>query len=339
VSLQHAFTLGARNDAVWGLDYRSISDRAGQTSPLVTVLSSHFNSRLFSFFVQDELAVIPGRLFVTAGAKIEHNDFTGVEIQPNLRLRLKLSERQTLWAAESRAVRTPDQVEGRNVFGVTVGPPFTAPDGQLYLPTLFGNAQPESEVLHAHEIGYRIQAAARLSFDIASFYNQYRNLITFGPITALVPGDPNGIAVLPLMNLLTAETHGVELSATIAPTDAWRLIGGYSLLRGTVHGTPGTAAESLSVDGPQQQVTVRSCHDLSRRATLTGQLRYVDAIPGVRSYLTADVHVAYRTDAGLELTLTGQNLLDRQHAEQGSAFLETSSEVPRAVYARVSRQF
>ena len=38
-------------------------------------------------FVQDDIAVVPGRLFVTVGAKYEHNAFSGGELQPNVRAR------------------------------------------------------------------------------------------------------------------------------------------------------------------------------------------------------------------------------------------------------------
>jgi iron complex outermembrane receptor protein len=157
-------------------------------------------------------------------------------------------------------------------------------------------------------------------------------------VTSFVPGNPIGIATLPLMNLLTSRTHGFELSVTAAPTDAWRLVGTYSLLRGTVRG-PAVVGSNLTIDGPQQQAMLRSYHDLSSRGTLTLQARYVDSIPGARAYVTADAQFAYHMGADLELTLAGQNLFDRQHMEQGSAILETATEVPRGLYAKITQRF
>jgi iron complex outermembrane receptor protein len=338
LSLQQAFMIGARNAVVWGVGYRFVSNYAAQTTPLVSVLTPRFDSHLASLFVQDEIEAVPGRVFVTIGSKLEHNDFTGLEVQPNLRLRVKPSERQTLWAAESRAVRTPDEVESKDVFGVPVAAPVTGPDGQLYVPTLLGNARPVSEVLHAREVGYRIQASPRLSVDVAAFYNRYRDLISYGPVTSFIPGSPTGIATLPLMNLLSARTHGMELSVTAAPADQWRLVATYALLRGTARG-PAIVGQNLSIDGPQHQATLRSYHDFSSRGTLTLQTRYVDSIPGARSYVTADAQLAYRAGAGVELTLAGQNLFDRRHTEQGSAFLETTADVPRSVYVKIAQRF
>ena len=60
---------------------------------------------LMSAFVQDEIALVPGRLFATIGAKYEHNSFSGGELKPNVRARIQLSPRQMAWGAVARAVR------------------------------------------------------------------------------------------------------------------------------------------------------------------------------------------------------------------------------------------
>jgi len=39
----------------------------------------------FSGFVQDEVSLFDKRLRVTIGSKFEHNDFTGFEVEPNIR--------------------------------------------------------------------------------------------------------------------------------------------------------------------------------------------------------------------------------------------------------------
>ncbi|WP_054761315.1 hypothetical protein [Methylomonas koyamae] len=39
------------------------------------------------------------------GGKLEHNDFTGFELQPTARLLWNLDPQHSLWAAVSRAVR------------------------------------------------------------------------------------------------------------------------------------------------------------------------------------------------------------------------------------------
>lgn len=60
-----------------------------------------------SGFVQDDIALIPDRLRLTLGVKLEHNDHTENELQPNLRLLWQMNRDTTFWAAISRALGTP----------------------------------------------------------------------------------------------------------------------------------------------------------------------------------------------------------------------------------------
>src|SRR5207253_653564 len=115
LTAQHTFALGERNDAIWGLGYRFIGVKMEQTSPITRVLKGDFGLQLFSAFLQDEFKIIPDRLTVTAGTKLEHNDLTGFELEPSIRTVFKPTEHQTIWGAVSRAVRTPDAAEGKNV--------------------------------------------------------------------------------------------------------------------------------------------------------------------------------------------------------------------------------
>src|SRR3989441_857694 len=85
VDLQHATRLGARHDVVWGLGYRLINDRV-VNSALLAFLPPHVTRQWFTGFVQDEIALIPNRLHVALGTKVEHNDYTGYEIQPSGRV-------------------------------------------------------------------------------------------------------------------------------------------------------------------------------------------------------------------------------------------------------------
>ena len=49
-------------------------------------------------FAQDEIAVTP-RLKATAGLKVEHNNYTGAEYLPSLRLAWTPDAHQLLWAS------------------------------------------------------------------------------------------------------------------------------------------------------------------------------------------------------------------------------------------------
>src|SRR5205809_6116001 len=97
VDLQHSARLGARHDVVWGLGYRNINDRTviGSDSTLA-FLPLHVAREWFTGFVQDEIALVPNRVHVTVGTKIEHNDYTGFEVQPSGRVSWRPGDRKSV---------------------------------------------------------------------------------------------------------------------------------------------------------------------------------------------------------------------------------------------------
>jgi len=84
---------------------------------------------------------------------------------------------------------------------------------------------------------------------------------------------------------------------------------------------------------------LRSSYDLTKRASLDAQLRYVDNVRTVPAYVTADVHLSYRLTDSLEVSVVGQNLLDNQHPEQSSIIGAPSTEVPRGFYGKITWRF
>ena len=338
LSAQHTFGLGERNDVIWGLGYRHIDNKIGQTNAFSPVRDGTFSEQLFSLFVQDEIKLVPDRLILTAGIKLEHNDYTGLELQPGVRILFKPTEKQALWAAVSRAVRTPSAVEGRDTFAIAAGPPVSGPGGGLYLPEIVGNPGIRSETLWAFEAGYRVQPVRQVSVDLATFYNRYEDLITLGETAVFVPGAPVGELEMPWENLLRGRTYGGEAAVTFSPADTWRLTAAYSLLFQRVEGPAGPGLDFVGRP-PTQQFTLRSLHALTRRADLSVQFRYVDPIDGVPAYLTADIRFAFRLTDRLEFSLVGQNLLDDRHPEQGEAPITLTAEVPRSFYGKLAWRF
>ncbi len=100
---QHNFPLGERHQILWGLGYRLTTDACGN-SFTISLKPSSRRQQLFSGFVQDEITLVQDRLRLTLGTKLEHNDYTGVEVQPSGRL---------LWAPHSEARRV-----GRHFAGI-----------------------------------------------------------------------------------------------------------------------------------------------------------------------------------------------------------------------------
>jgi iron complex outermembrane recepter protein len=340
LSWQHTFGLGERNDVIWGLGYRFTDTRfLKANAPGTTVLNdNNIPLNLFSAFIQDEFKIIPDKLTYTLGTKIEHNDFTGFEVQPSTRLMFKPAENQTAWAAVSRAVRTPSETFAKELGTFGLGAPVVGPGGGLYEPVLFPNTQLKSEVLLAYELGYRIQPTHRISVDVATFYNDYSRLVGEVP-GAFIPGTPVGTLEVDPENSLHGQSYGGEAVVTVAATDFWRLTASYSLLLMHVQGEPATDASALELNAPTHQIVLRSSYDFTRHASLDTQLRYVDDVQAITAYVTADVRLSYRPTRNWELAMVGQNLLEPRHPEQASTFGAPTVDVPRGFYGRVTWKF
>jgi len=339
LSWQHTFGLGEHNDVNWGLGYRFTDSRVSKAnSPAVTIVDHNVPLNLFSAFVQDEFKIIPDRLFLTLGTKVEHNDFTGFEVQPSARLSFKPAENQTVWAAVSRAVRTPNEVESKNIINFALGPPVVGPGGGLYVPTLINGMNVKSEVLWAYELGYRIQPGHHVSVDVATFYNDYSHLVSNSP-EDFIPGTPVGILEVEPFNTLRAESYGGEAVLTVAPTGSWRLSASYSLLMLHVQGEPASDARTLELNAPTHSVVLRSGYDFTHRVSLDADLRYVDKVDRIAAYVTADIRVSFRPIPNLELALVGQNLLEDHHSEQASLIGAPTTEVPRGFYGTIKWRF
>ena len=215
--------------------------------------------------------------------------------------------------AVSRAVRTPNVLEGSDTLGVQEGSPFTGRGG-TYVPRIVGG-DPDSEILWSYELGYRIQPAWRIHVH-----------------TALVPGTPADMAEVPLVNAHNGTTYGGESALTLEPLDQWRLTASYPLLRADLLGE--NPPNEVIYDDPQQQVVPRSAHDFGRMS-IDAQVRAVDQAGNI----TADMRLAYRLRQNLEVSITGQNLLDAGRRDANRFFVSTNGVVPRGVYGRVIRKF
>src|SRR3989449_1036177 len=235
VDLQHHSALGPRHEVVWGAGYRLMNDRVTNT-PGLAFLPAHVARQWFTAFVQDEIAVLAERLHLTLGTKLEHNDYTGFEVQPSGRLNWTFSPSRTLWAAISRAVRTPSRID-RELF-VPAQPPFFLAGGP--------NFHSENEL--AYELGYRHQQGA-LVLSFATFYSRYHGLRSL----ELVPGPDS----LVIGNGQDGESYGGERTATYRITDNWQLRAGYTELRIHIWPNPGSTDTTR---GDRKSTRLNSSH-------------------------------------------------------------------------------
>ena len=339
---QHHLKLGERQDWVWGLGYRLTGDDIAG-SFLTSYTPKKRSTQLFNFFAQDDIELIRDRVHLTLGSKLEHNDYTGFELQPGARLSWALDHLQTIWASVARAVRTPSRAESdiRLVNSVSAGAPPT-------VNTVFGSDDYRSEDLLAYEVGYRIQPHHRLSFDLAGFYNVYDDLRTTefrgAAIDPSLPGSPV-VARLEVDNEASGETFGGELTANWHATDWWHWRASYALFEAQIHTKAGSTdgdAEDDERKSPHHQFALQSSFDLPWRLHLDATARYVDQLKelAVSSYFTLDLRLAWKPSRNLELSIVGQNLLDDRHPEFTPTIIPTQkTETQRSVYGKITFEF
>jgi len=327
LDFQHRFPIGQRQNVIWGAAYRLMPDHIGNSNPSgFSFLPADRTLQLFSGFLQDEITLLPDHLRLTLGTKLEHNDYSGIEVQPSARIAWTQEEHQTIWAAISRAVRSPSRID-RDLYAPSSTPTL--------LGGLAGGPDFTSESVIAYELGYRIRPFDRLTLSLAGFYNDYTDIRSL---------STNALSnnAFEFRNDNRAEAWGFEFSENYQATDWWRIRGGYTYLQKHVSIKPGGSDVNrgrAEGNDPEHQLIFQSIIDLPWHFEFDCNFRYVDALnsPAVPSYFSFDLRLAWEPISNLEFSIVGQNLWDDQHPEFGAAL--TRQEIPRSVYGKVIWRF
>jgi iron complex outermembrane receptor protein len=318
VDFLHHLTLPGRQSLLWGLGLRLSSGNASEVVPTIQFIPNHRTDKLYSGFVQDEFKISENQLSLIIGAKFLHNIYTGFEVQPSARLLWTPTTRQSLWAAVTRAVRTPSRIEEDDKLTVAPAPP-------TFL-RIIGDGKFSSEKMIGYELGYRSLVTPKFYVDVATFYNNYDRLLSVEPGVPFSEASPPPThLVVPLFfrNGLLGTAYGFEVAPDWTPVSWWHLKGSYSFLHLDIRTGKGSLDTSTpaSIEGtsPQHQVVVQSFFNLPGRLEFDQTYRYVSALPAqnVKSYGTADVRLGWHLNRAFELSLVGQNLLQPDHAEFG----------------------
>jgi iron complex outermembrane receptor protein len=343
VDLQEQFSIGSRNDFMVGTGYRDVS--VGITPSLaVTWTPETRNIQTFNLFAQDDITLVPDRLHLILGSKLEYDTLIGWEPQPDVRLIWMPADNQRVWAGVSRATATPPlySLDSRvNYLSIPSPPP-----GPPVLVSILPNSILTPESLIAYQAGYRIEPARNLSFDLTGFYNVYDDLIVAMPNPASVEASPAPSHLLmsdSWQNAGRSQTYGVELAVQWQLTEYWRWVASYSWL--DTHQQPETI--SAPQKSPEQQVQLRSYLDLPFHLQLNGALYFVDRSTAdnnagnaeIPAYLRADLGLVWHPRPSLDLGIWGENLTQRRHLESLNEQSTVLSEVPRSILAKLTLRF
>lgn len=346
VDFRHHFALGDFQDIVWGARYRLSSDNIKNSSAF-SFSSNQRSYNLFSAFLHDDMTILENKLHLIIGSKVEHNDFTGFEFQPSVQLLWTPDNKNTIWTAISRTVRTPSRANHDSHFLINVRP--DDPRNPLSLPILVeasGNKDVISEELIALELGYRVLLTNNLTLDLAAFYNQYDNLVTGEPGFLESPSPDYLLLPVTADNKGYAETYGFDVASDYRIQKWWRLVLGYTYLQMQLHHESNSDDfffEKAEGESPDHVFTLRSMMDISKNVEFDLWLRYVSDLPAlnVPGYLTLDARLGWQPTKNFDISLVGQNLLDNHHPEFGNPkFIPAiPSEIERSFFLKLTWRF
>lgn len=325
-----------KNDFVWGAGYRMIKDNLVSTNS-IEFEDEKMYSYTYNIFAQNRYNIIPDKLFIQAGSKVEYNNFTDSEVQPSIRLSWSPTKNQTLWSAVSHARRTPSRAEDSILLRTSYNDTFSS------FVTRSGSETLDAEKLTAYEIGYRVAPTRNVLIDAALFYNQYEDLI----------GDNlNGLSSV-VDNAGEGESYGFEIFSEMFLTKNWELSLGYSFLDVRLENHSSSTNEALlratEDTSPTNQFSVKNHFSLNRTVSMDSNLYYIshlentDAQNGettkIDGYVKLDLNFTWRPNYNHEVSVVGHDLLDREHQEFYSPLFSRGSEIGRSFYIKYIHRF
>ena len=348
-NIQHKFSPWHNHEIVWGGGYRWNESNI-TNGGMISVTSSKQTLKIWNLFIQDEITFPKQDLSVTLGTKVESNDYSDVEVQPNIRASWVPGEQMTLWGAVSRAKRIPSRGETDFIVDFTTIPPsgpYTSPQ----VMRVYGNDTYDSEQLDAYELGVRWMPQQNLALDLALFYNDYKNLRSYVLDTPYLEGD---VIILPLAlkNTINGYSQGGELLATWQATEysRYKLTYSYIDIKLNYKGSESYFSDLLiSMDKdrtPQNQLSLWASYDLSPAWELDIRVFYKDdqswdvypdeLTTDINAYTNADIRIGWQPRKSLLLSLTGHNILHNEQHEFTSESWAMVSRLERSLYADIT---
>lgn len=302
IELQQAVPIG-RHRLIWGAGYRRTEDEIGNGTSVYFIPASRSLEwgNLFSmadFHITDAFTT-------TVGMRLEHNQYTGMEYLPSIRGSWRHSPDGTIWASLSRAVRAPARYD-RDVFlGASQEGPWIIEGGPNF----------DSEVANVVEIGYRGRSWHKLTYSLTAYYHDWDKLRS---------GTPANQTPVQLVNNIEGEVYGAHIWANLQITPRWQFGAGGAYLQKDLRFKPGTSdlggvTNPTLSDDAEYYGQIRSTTELTNNSTLQISLYHVAQLKNqaVPAHTTVNFHYAWQFHADFALSVTAQNLADRDYYEYG----------------------
>jgi iron complex outermembrane receptor protein len=333
--IQH-FHFASRQNFSYGAGLRWSPFQIIAEYPFETLIPDKVTDHVHTGFMQDEVQLTE-KLSLTAGAKLQHNNYSGFDVQPSARLLWTPASHQTAWLGVTRAVTTPSDIEENFLLEGA-----TSPTSAI---VVAGDHHFESENLIGYELGYRRPIKGRVYMDLAGFWNHYNHLQSF---TAPMISAANGITYLTIQyaNQIDGSTSGFEIAPQISAASWWRINGSYSYLNSDFHANGPTSnisstgsVSTYEKSSPKHLVAAESKIDLPLKFQFDQVYRYVSQLPAqkVKAYQTMDLRLGRALGRNLSLEVVGQSLFQPHHYEWGTGDpSQPLVGVYRAAYVKLS---
>jgi iron complex outermembrane receptor protein len=350
LDIQHHFHIGSRQDLVGGAGYRYSLVYTPATS-FLTITPANQDFPLFSAFIQDEIALVAKKLLLTAGGKLEHNRFTGVDFQPSVRLNWRPASNHAVWAAVSQAVKIPNLLN-TSMDRLLSAVPGPLP-GEVDVTTYIGNPNYKDERVLAFEGGYRLQLK-RVSIDTAGFVNRYDDAETTESLAPVFHSGSLDYTEYPTQwaNNDYGRTFGAEGAAIWNVIPRWKLSASYSWLKVELKtnskSNDTSTALGFNTGTPTNRFGLRSSCSLLKSLQFNTQAQYAgplpsgdmhDLTPAVSSYYRIDSNLQWHVGDYVRMDIGGQNLLAPRRAEFGGGNGAIQTLSPRSLFGRFTYVF
>jgi len=311
-----------RQSLIVGAGLRESPSHLVQTQATVNFSPNKINNYVYSLFAQDSVQILPETLTLTLGSKFEDDMYSGWGVQPTAQILWHPKSTTSLWGSVARALRTPGRLDrDLSLLGdVTT----SGPSGPIFL-QVEGNPNFVPEVLLGWSAGVRQLLWTKLYVDVAAFHNQYDNIESYGGPAPLFtyPTTPYPYEQINIQygNGLRGVSDGLEIAPDWKPVSWFEMRGSFSHVHVALHSKLGysQASYAAGIEGssPHREAAVQGIFTLGHGVEIVPDYRFVSALPAaaVPRYQTADTRIAYPLETHLELSATGQNLLQARHLE------------------------
>lgn len=258
------------------------------------------------------------KLYLNVGAMVEHNETIGALMSSRLAANYLVSDRHTIRASASRGYRTPSLLYSNFDYGLHLANGNRMP--AVLFPTLIlppENLKPET--IDSYELGYLFSLPEfSLDADLKLYYEDMSNLISLAEL---------GGGQAQVTSKSYAQGRGAELELRWRP-DIQTLLSlqyAYADIDGGIHEAISPEIyEPMRPFVPKRTASLLVSRQFGEGWLLAGTAYYLDKMAWfgegelLGAYTRLDAKLAKKiilNDAEGELSLIGQNILDRQYYE------------------------